>query len=302
MPTETLIEPKPTLEEIKPAIRQFLATHRRMLIDGKWVDAKSGDSFRVYNPATGEVIANVAAGDYADIDLAVKAARLAFEHGPWSRMSHGERGKLIWKLADLIQENLEEFAQIESLDNGKPLAVARVADIPLAIDNFRYMSGWSTKIEGQTVSLSNLGQDFFAYTLREPVGVVGQIIPWNFPLLMAAWKLGPALAAGCTVVLKPAEQTPLTALRLGQLALDVGFPPGVINVLTGDGSTGAALVDHPDVDKIAFTGSTVVGREIGAKAGQALKRVTLELGGKSPNVILPDADMEAAVKGSFQAI
>ena len=205
MLTETLIEPKPTLEEIKPAIRQFLAIHRRMLIDGKWVDAKSGDSFRVYNPATGEVIANVAAGDYADIDLAVKAARLAFEHGPWSRMSHGERGKLIWKLADLIQENLEEFAQIESLDNGKPLAVARVADIPLAIDNFRYMSGWATKIEGQTVSLSNLGQDFFAYTLREPVGVVGQIIPWNFPLLMAAWKLGPALAAGCTVVLKPAE-------------------------------------------------------------------------------------------------
>src|SRR5271157_4906940 len=302
MPTETSVKPTATLDGIKPSIRQFVGTHRRMLIDGQWVDAKSGDSFHVYNPATGEVMANVASGDYADIDLAVKAARRAFEQGPWSRMTHAERAKLVWKLADLIEQNLEEFAQIESLDNGKPLAVARVADIPLAIDNFRYMSGWATKIEGRTIGLSNLGQEFFAYTLREPVGVVGQIIPWNFPLLMAAWKLGPALAAGCTIVLKPAEQTPLSALRLGELALEVGFPPGVLNVLTGDGTTGAALVEHPDVDKIAFTGSTAVGREIGAKAGRALKRVTLELGGKSPNVILADADIQAAVKGAFQAI
>jgi phenylacetaldehyde dehydrogenase len=179
-----------------------------MLIDGDWVDAKSGDTFHVYNPATGEVLSNVAAGDHADIDLAVKASRRAFEEGPWSRMTHGQRGRLVWKLADLIEENLEEFAEIESVDNGKPLAVARVADIPLAIDLFRYMSGWASKIEGQTISLSNLPQDYFAYTLREPIGVVGQIIPWNFPLLMAAWKLGPALTAGCTVVLKPAEQTP----------------------------------------------------------------------------------------------
>jgi phenylacetaldehyde dehydrogenase len=303
MPTETLIEPKAKLEEIKPAIRQFLATHRRMLIDGKWVDAKSGDSFRIYNPATGEVIANVAAGDYADIDLAVKAARLAFEHGPWSRMSHAERGKLIWKLADLIEQNLEEFAQIESLDNGKPLAVARVADIPLAIDNFRYMSGWATKIEGQTVSLSNLGQDFFAYTLREPVGVVGQIIPWNFPLLMAAWKLGPALAAGCTVVLKPAEQTPLSALRLGELIEQAGFPPGVVNIVTGYGETaGAALAAHPDVDKVAFTGSTEVGKLIVHAAAGNLKKVSLELGGKSPNIVFADADMETAIQGATNAI
>jgi phenylacetaldehyde dehydrogenase len=273
MPAETLDMPTATLEEIKPAIRQFVATHRRMLIDGQWVNANSGDSFHVYNPATGEVMANVAAGDYADIDLAVKAARRAFEQGPWSRMTHAERGKLIWKLADLVEEDLEEFAQIESLDNGKPLAVARVADIPLAIDNFRYMSGWATKIEGQTVSLSNLGQDYFAYTLREPVGVVGQIIPWNFPMLMAAWKLGPALAAGCTVVLKPAEQTPLSALRLGELIEQAGFPPGVVNIVTGYGETaGAALAAHPDVDKIAFTGSTEVGKLIVHAAAAISKR------------------------------
>src|SRR5271165_13131 len=292
----------PTLEKINPKIRKFVTTNRRMLIDGKWVDAKSGDTFHVYNPATGEVMAHVAAGDHADIDFAVTAARRAFEQGPWSRMTHSERGKLIWKLADLIEENLEEFAQIESLDNGKPLAVARVADIPLAIDNFRYMAGWATKIEGQTVSLSNLGDDYFAYTLREPVGVVGQIIPWNFPLLMAAWKLGPALAAGCTVVLKPAEQTPLSALRLGELIEKAGFPPGVVNIVTGYGETaGAALAAHLDVDKVAFTGSTEVGKLIVHAAAGNLKKVSLELGGKSPNIVFDDASPDA-VAGAANAI
>jgi phenylacetaldehyde dehydrogenase len=203
----------------------------------------------------------------------------------------------------LIEENLEEFAQIESLDNGKPLAVARVADIPLAIDNFRYMSGWATKIEGRTIPLSNLGQDYFAYTVREPVGVVGQIIPWNFPLLMAAWKLGPALAAGCTVVLKPAEQTPLTALRLGELFEEAGFPPGVVNIVTGYGETaGAAIAGHPDIDKVAFTGSTEVGKLILHAAAGNLKKVSLELGGKSPNIVFADADLETAIHGATNAI
>jgi phenylacetaldehyde dehydrogenase len=300
MPTLT-----PELDKISPKIRQFLKTPRQMLINGKWVDAMSGgdSTFHVYNPATGEVLATVASGDHADVDLAVKAARHALEHGPWSRMTHGQRGKLIWKLADLIEENLEEFAQIESLDNGKPLAVARVADIPLAIDNFRYMSGWATKIEGRTIPLSNLGQDYFAYTVREPVGVVGQIIPWNFPLLMAAWKLGPALAAGCTVVLKPAEQTPLTALRLGELFEEAGFPPGVVNIVTGYGETaGAAIAGHPDIDKVAFTGSTEVGKLILHAAAGNLKKVSLELGGKSPNIVFADADLETAIHGATNAI
>lgn len=288
---------------ISPKVHKFVTSHRRMLIDGDWVDAKSGDTFHVYNPATGEVLSNVAAGDHADIDLAVKAARRAFEEGPWSRMTHGQRGRLVWKLADLIEENLEEFAEIESVDNGKPLAVARVADIPLAIDLFRYMSGWASKIEGQTISLSNLPQDYFAYTLREPIGVVGQIIPWNFPLLMAAWKLGPALTAGCTVVLKPAEQTPLSALRLGELIEEAGFPKGVVNIVTGYGETaGAALAAHPDVDKIAFTGSTEVGKLIVHAAAGNLKKVSLELGGKSPNIVFADADLETAIQGATNAI
>jgi len=203
-------------------------------------------------------------------------------------------------LADALEAHAEEFAQIESLDNGKPVGLAQYVDVNSAVGHLRYFAGWPSKIEGGVLPVA--APNMLCYTRREAVGVCAQIVPWNFPLLMAAWKLGPALAAGCTVVLKPAEQTPLSALRLGELALDVGFPPGVLNVLTGDGSTGAALVDHPDVDKIAFTGSTVVGREIGSKAGRALKRVTLELGGKSPNVILPDADLDAAIAGSFQAI
>src|SRR5271155_5745975 len=286
-----------------PNVSAFVTSKKKLFINGKFVDAASGKTFPTYNPATGDVLANIAEADSEDVNRAVKAARAAFDSGPWSKMSPAVRGRLIWKLADLIEKHSEEFAQLESLDNGKPLAIARVADVPLTVEHMHYYAGWATKIEGNTIPLT-LAEPFkfLAYTVREPVGVVGQIIPWNFPLLMAAWKLGPALAAGCTVVLKPAEQTPLSALRVGELALEVGFPPGVINVLTGDGSTGAALVDHPGVDKIAFTGSTAVGREIGAKAGRALKRVTLELGGKSPNVMLADADIDAAVKGSFQAI
>jgi len=235
-----------------------------------------------------------------DVERAVKAARAAFADGPWASMPAAGRERLMHALADAMEARAEELAQIESLDNGKPVGLAQYVDVNGAIGHLRYFAGWPTKIEGGVLPVA--APNMHCYTRREPVGVCGQIIPWNFPLLMAAWKLGPALAAGCTVVLKPAEQTPLSALRLGELALEVGFPPGVLNVLTGDGETGAALVDHPDVDKIAFTGSTAVGREIGAKAGKALKRVTLELGGKSPNIILPDADIDAAIKGSFQAI
>ena len=228
------------------------------------------------------------------------AARTAFAEGPWATIGAAGREGLMRALADAIEAHADELAQIESLDNGKPVGLARYVDVNGAIAHLRYFAGWPTKIEGGVLPVA--APNMHCYTRREPVGVCGQIIPWNFPLLMAAWKLGPALAAGCTVVLKPAEQTPLSALRIGELALEAGFPPGVVNVLTGDGETGAALVDHPGVDKIAFTGSTAVGREIGAKAGKALKRVTLELGGKSPNIILPDADIEAAVKGSYQAL
>src|SRR5271169_1873085 len=284
-------------------VQEFVGKPRKMFIGGKWVEAASGKTFPSYNPATGEVLAKVAEGDREDIDRAVKAARKAFESGPWPTMSPSERGRLIWKLGDLVEEHLEEFAQIESLDNGKPLAIARVADVPLAIDLFRYMAGWATKIDGQTLSTSQLGADYFAYTVREPVGVVGQIIPWNFPLLMAAWKLGPALATGCTVVLKPAEQTPLSALRLGELIAEAGFPPGVVNIVTGYGETaGAALAAHWDVDKVAFTGSTEVGKLVVQAAAGNLKKVSLELGGKSPNIIFGDADLETAIPGAANAI
>src|SRR5271167_2264537 len=222
-------------------VQDFVGMPRKMFIDGKFVDAASGKTFPSYNPATGEVMAKVAEGDREDINRAVKAARKAFDSGKWTKMSGSERGRLIWKLGDLLEQHLEEFAQIESLDNGKPLAVARVADVPLAVDLFRYMAGWATKIEGNTIPISagNKRTQFLAYTRREPVGVVGQIIPWNFPLLMAAWKLGPALATGCTVVLKPAEQTPLSALRLGELFQEAGLPDGVLNIVTGFGDAGA---------------------------------------------------------------
>ncbi len=287
---------------VLPEVKAFVSGPRKLLIGGEWVEAVSGKTFEVYDPASGEVLARVAEGDKEDIDRAVRAARQSFESGPWSRMKPSERGRLIWKLADLIEQHTEEFAQLESLDNGKPLRIARIADVPLSVDMFRYMAGWATKIEGNTIPISVPG-DYFAYTLREPVGVVGQIIPWNFPLLMAAWKLAPALAAGCTIVLKPAEQTPLSALRLGELIQEAGFPAGVVNIVPGYGETaGAALAAHPDVDKVAFTGSTEVGKLIVRAAAGNLKKVSLELGGKSPNIILKDSDLEMAIKGAAHAI
>jgi phenylacetaldehyde dehydrogenase len=289
-----------TVSQLHSHVQEFLATPRKMFIDGKWVEAASGKTFPTYNPATGEVMAQVAEGDREDINRAVKAARKAFDGGPWPEMSASDRGRLVWKLADLIEQHLEQFAQLESLDNGKPLSVARVADVPLAVDLFRYMAGWATKIEGNTIPFS---PKFHAYTRREPVGVVGQIIPWNFPLLMAAWKLGPALATGCTVVLKPAEQTPLSALLLAELIAEAGFPNGVVNVVPGYGETaGAALASHPDVDKVAFTGSTEVGRLIVQAAAGNLKKVSLELGGKSPNILFADADLKASIPGAADAI
>jgi phenylacetaldehyde dehydrogenase len=292
--------------QIDARVSDFISKPRKMLIDGKWVNATSGKTFPTYNPATGEVLAQVAEGDRADIDLAVQAARRAFDSGPWSRMTASERGKLVWKLADLLEQHTEEFATLETLDNGKPLTVARAADVPLAVDMFRYMAGWATKLEGTTIPLSvcyTPGVNYHAYTLREPVGVVGQIIPWNFPLLMAAWKLAPALASGCSVVLKPAEQTPLSALRLGELIMEAGFPDGVVNVVPGYGETaGAALAAHDLVDKIAFTGSTEVGKLIVHAATGNLKKVSLELGGKSPNVVFKDADLDTAIAGAASAI
>jgi len=270
----------------------------RMLINGRWLDATSGKRFNTYNPATGEVIAHVAEGDRVDVDLAVKAARRAFETGPWHKMSARERGRLLYKLADLMEKHIDELAALETLNNGKPLKDSRNIDVPLAIECYRYYAGWADKIEGKTIPVSG---PYFCYTRHEPVGVAGQIIPWNFPLLMQAWKWGPALATGCTVVMKPAEQTPLSALRVGELAMQAGFPEGVINLIPGYGETaGGALAEHMDVDKVAFTGSTEVGKLIMQAAGRSnLKRVTLELGGKSPNIVFADADMDAAVEGAF---
>jgi acyl-CoA reductase-like NAD-dependent aldehyde dehydrogenase len=287
-----------TTYEILPPVLDQLRSEQLLLIDGERRPAADGRTFDTLDPATGDTLARVARAGTADVDSAVEAARRAFAPGAeWRRMSPGDRGRRISALADLVERDADELAQLESLDNGKPVKFARGVDVTQTIAHLRYFAGWTTKIEGRTLPTGV--RDAFVYTTREPVGVCAQIIPWNFPLLMAAWKVAPALAAGCTVVLKPAEQTPLTALRLGELALEAGMPPGVLNVLAGDGSTGQALVEHPGVDKIAFTGSTVVGREIGARAGRGLKRVTLELGGKSPNIILPDADLAAAVKGSF---
>jgi phenylacetaldehyde dehydrogenase len=287
-------------------VEEFIATPRQLFINGQWSDAASGKTFETPDPATGETLARIAEGDAEDINRAVKAARKAFEEGPWSRMTPSDRGRIVWKIGDLILEHTDELAQLESLDNGKPFVVAQAADIPLAADLFHYMAGWATKIEGNSIDISvpyMPGANFHAYTRREAIGVVGQIIPWNFPLLMAAWKLGPALAAGCTVVLKPAEQTPLTALRLAELIAEAGVPDGVVNVVPGYGETaGAALAAHPDVDKVAFTGSTEVGKLIVQAAGATnLKKLTLELGGKSPNIVFDDAD-PAAVEGAANAI
>jgi len=287
------------------SVEEFIGAPRQLFINGQWAEAASGKTFETPDPATGETLARVAEGEAEDINRAVKAARRAFDEGPWGRMTTSERGRIIWRIGDLILEHLDELAQLESLDNGKPFAVARAADVPLAADLFHYMAGWATKIEGNTLSLSvpyMPGANFHSYTLREPVGVVGQIIPWNFPLLMAAWKLGPALATGNCVVLKPAEQTPLTALRLAALMAEAGLPEGVVNVVTGFGETaGAALAAHDDVDKVAFTGSTGVGKLIVAAATGNLKKVSLELGGKSPNIVFNDAD-PAAIEGAANAI
>ncbi len=270
---------------------------QKMLIGGKWVNSVSGKTFETQNPTDGSVICNVAEGDKADVDLAVKAARHAFEN-VWSKTNASERGRLLYKLADAVEKNKDELAALESLDNGKPIADALNADLPLTIQCYRYYAGWADKIYGQTIPIDG---PYFTYTRHEAIGVVGQIIPWNFPLLMQAWKWGPALACGNTVVLKPAEQTPLTALRVAQLAQEVGFPDGVINVVPGYGPTaGAALSGHMDVDKIAFTGETGTGKIVMTAAAQSnLKRVSLELGGKSPNIVFADADLDAAVEGAY---
>ncbi|HJQ34672.1 MAG TPA: betaine-aldehyde dehydrogenase [Pyrinomonadaceae bacterium] len=271
----------------------------QLFIDGQWVDAESGKTFTTPNPATGQTLAEVAEGDKADIDKAVAAARRAFE-GKWSKMSARDRGRLIYKLAQLIESRSAELAAVETADNGKPIKETLYVDLPQVVENFEYFAGWATKIEGETIPVP--GQ-MFNYTLREPVGVCGQIIPWNFPMLMAAWKLAPALAAGNTIVLKPAEQTPVGAMELAKLIEEAGFPEGVVNVVPGYGETaGAALASHPDIDKLAFTGSTEVGKLVAKAAADNLTKVSLELGGKAPNIVFADADMEQAVNGAMMGI
>jgi len=277
------------------AIRQT-----QLFIDGQWTPARSGGTFATIDPATEEVIAQVAEGDAADVDLAVRAARKAFDEGPWPRMNARERGRIMLRLCDLIEAEIDELAALEALDNGKPVGDARSGDIPLALECLRYYAGWADKIQGQTIPING---NHLCYTRREPVGVAGQIIPWNFPILMVAWKWGPALAAGCTIVMKPAEQTPLTALRLARLAQEAGVPDGVINVVPGYGPTaGAAIVAHPGIDKVAFTGSGETARTIMRQAAGQLKRLSFELGGKSPNIVFADADLDAAVAGAHLAI
>lgn len=272
---------------------------QHLLIDGKRVAASSGRYFETLNPATGQVIAKVAEADATDVDAAVRSSRAAFK-GEWSHMKASDRGGLLLRLADLIRRSEDELVQLESLDSGKPVSAIRRQDLPAVIDTLTYYAGMADKINGQVIPAR---PDALTYTVREPLGVVGAIIPWNFPLMIGMWKMAPALACGCTVVLKPAEITPLTALRIGELALEAGFPAGVLNVVPGFGKiAGQALVDHPDVDKVTFTGSPVVGRQILTSAAGNLKRVTLELGGKSANIIFPDADLDAAVKAAGSGI
>jgi phenylacetaldehyde dehydrogenase len=294
------------LSGILPANAAFLARPRKLLIDGAWVAAVSGKTFEVRDPSSDQVIAHCALGDAADVDLGVAAARRAFEAGDWPQMKPVDRERLLHRLADLIEQHADELAELEAIDNGKSVAMARHVDIKHALEVWRYMAGWPTKLEGSTLPVSGTlvpGQQYAAFSAREPVGVVGAIIAWNFPFLLATWKCAPALAAGCTVVLKPAEETPLTALRLGELALEAGFPKGVLNVVTGMGPTaGAALTAHPGVDKVTFTGSTEVGRLIVQAAAGNMKKVTVELGGKSPAIILPDADLDIAIPGAASAI
>ncbi|NTV96993.1 MAG: aldehyde dehydrogenase family protein [Thiobacillus sp.] len=292
--------------ELHPATAAFLAKPRRMLIGGEWVDALAGQTLPVVDPANGETFCRVPAGEAADIDRAVKAASRAFESGDWPKMRPVDRERLLLKLADLLEANAQEFAELEAIDNGKPVTMARYVDVGLSVDFIRYMAGWATKIEGATMELSVplvRDREFFGFTRREPVGVVGAIIPWNFPLLMAIWKLAPALAAGCTMILKPAEDTPLTALRLGELVQEAGYPAGVLNVVTGLGHTaGAALAAHTGIHKIAFTGSTEIGKLVGKAAMENMTRCSLELGGKSPVIVLDDVDPAVAAAGAAQAI
>jgi len=272
-------------------------TVTKLLINNRWVPSESGKTFATINPSTGEEICQVAEADAADVDKAVAAARAAFDHGPWKKMRASERGRLLHRLADLIEQNADQLARLETLDNGKPLTIAKAVDVTKTIGCYRYFAGWADKVQGKTIPIDG---DFFCYTRHEPIGVIGQIIPWNYPLLMQAWKLAPALATGNTIVMKPAEQTPLSALRLGELILEAGFPEGVVNLLPGFGSTaGAAIARHMDVDKVAFTGSTEVGRLIMEAAAKSnLKRISLELGGKSPNIIFADTDLDDAVEGA----
>jgi phenylacetaldehyde dehydrogenase len=292
----------PTAIELTKETQAALERPFQLLIDGRWVDAQSGDTLDVFNPADGGVIANIPAGGQDDIDRAVAAARRAFESGPWTTMPPGERAKLLWRIADLVEARKEEFAELETLDNGKPITMSRWVDVPASVSALRYWAGWCTKISGETRAVDMPGE-FLAMTLREPVGVVGLITPWNFPLMSAVSKLGPALAAGCTVVLKPAEQTSLTALRLGEVILEAGIPAGVVNIVTGLGAAaGAALAEHDGVDKISFTGSTAVGKSLIGAARGNLKRLTLELGGKSPTIIFPDADIDRAITGAGNSI
>jgi acyl-CoA reductase-like NAD-dependent aldehyde dehydrogenase len=274
-------------------------TPGRLLINGQWLEGSK--TFDTINPATGEVLTQIVEASASDVDHAVVAARRAFEgkSSSWRKMPASERGRLIWRLADLVAAHIDELAELETLDNGKPIFESRNVDMPMVVDVLQYYAGWATKIHGETV---NTFDSAFTYTLREPVGVVGLIIPWNFPLLLASWKLGPALACGNTIVMKPAEQTPLTTLRLGELALQAGIPAGVLNIVTGGPQTGQAVVKHPGIDKIAFTGSTAVGKEIMRSAADTLKRVTLELGGKSPNIVFADSDIDSAVKGAINGI
>ena len=295
------------VSELKSPAKAWVPSKKQLLIGGKWVDAKNGKTFDVENPATGDIVAQVADGKKEDIDQAVKAARKAFETGPWKDMSASERGKIVWKIGDAILKYGDELAELESLDNGKPLAVARAADVALSADIFHYMAGWATKIKGDTFEISTdhfytPGQKYFSYTLKEPVGVVGQIIPWNFPLLMLAWKVAPALATGNTVVLKPAETTSLTALLFAELCEQAGIPDGVVNIITGDGTTGTLIVNHKDINKIAFTGSTQVGKSIQKSLAGRDVGLTLELGGKAANIVYEDAAIDQAVEGVVNGI
>lgn len=286
---------------ILDSVQKFLNKSQKLLIDGKWVEPSSENYKPSINPANGEVLTHFAAGNEQDVNLAVEAAERALSQGEWPTMSPSMRGELLWRIADLIEKYGDELAQIETLDNGKPFSISRGGDVKSSVNVIRYFAGWPTKLRGETNPVSNT--KYFNYTVREPVGVVGQIIPWNYPLMMAAWKLAPALAAGTTVILKPAEVTSLSALRLGEILVEAGVPAGVVNIITGSGSVvGNAIARHPKVNKVAFTGSTDVGRSIMEAGATHIKRISLELGGKSPNIIFADADLEAAVHGACEGI